>query len=304
MRKSRVAAGAIALLLVAAGCAPSSSAATGDRLSVVTAFYPLQYVVEQVGGDEVSVKNLTKPGVEPHDLELTAKQVASVATADLVVYEKGFQAAVDSVVAEQHPKRVVDTALVVPLHTTPGYTPEGKSAPTAPVDPHAWLDPRNMATYAGVVADQLSQARPASADAFHERANALVAQLSALDTAFTAGLADCRLRTFVTSHAAFGYLAERYGLEQVGISGLAPDTEPTPAHLAAVQTIAHEKGVTTIFSETLASPALADALAKDLGLRTDVLDPLEGITSQSRGADYPSVMRSNLSALREADGCL
>jgi zinc transport system substrate-binding protein len=116
-------------------------------------------------------------------------------------------------------------------------------------------------------------------------------------------LASCRLKVFVTSHAAFGYLAERYELQQVGIAGLTPDADPTPARLAEVQKIAQQQGVTTIFSETLASPALADALAKDLGLKTDVLDPLEGITSQSRGTDYPSVMRSNLSALRTANGC-
>ena len=120
---------------------------------------------------------------------------------------------------------------------------------------------------------------------------------------FSTGLATCQRTVFVTSHAAFGYLAERYGLEQVGITGLTPDAEPTPSHLAAVQKIAQQKGVTTIFSETLASPALADALAKDLKLKTDVLDPLEGITSASRGTDYPSVMRSNLSALRTAGGC-
>ena len=289
------------VLLVVSGCAPVGRPADG-RLSVVTAFYPLQYVAEQVGGEEVSVTNLTKPGVEPHDLELTARQVASVARADLVVYEKGFQAAVDSAVSEQHPARVLDVTTVVPLRTTPGSVGEGKAAGAA-VDPHAWLDPLSMSAYAEAVAQQLAQARPSSADAFRQRADALVAQMSELDRSFATGLSGCRLTTFVTSHAAFGYLAERYGLEQVGITGLAPDLEPTPAHLAAVQKIAQEKGVTTIFSETLASPALADALAKDLGLTTDVLDPLEGITSQSRGTDYPSVMRSNLSALREANGC-
>ncbi|HET7725626.1 MAG TPA: metal ABC transporter substrate-binding protein, partial [Propionibacteriaceae bacterium] len=224
------------VLLVVAGCAPASPAA-GGRLSVVTAFYPLQYVAEQVGGDQVSVSNLTKPGVEPHDLELTARQVASVARADLVLYEKGFQAAVDSVVTEQHPRRVLDVTQVVPLRTTPGYVGEGKAA-GAVMDPHSWLDPRTMASYADAVAEELSRARPDAADAFRQRAAVLVAQLSDLDTAFATGLSSCRLTTFVTSHAAFGYLAERYGLEQVGITGLAPDMEPTPAHLAAVQKIA------------------------------------------------------------------
>jgi len=293
---------ALSLVLLAAGCTSSTAGGAGT-LKVVVAFYPLQYVVEQVGGDQVSVTNLTKPGVEPHDLELTAKQVASVAFADLVFYEKGFQAAVDSAVDTEKPKRVLDAASIVPLRTTPGFTGEATTPSTSALDPHTWLDPQTMIKYASAVAEHLSQARPDSAAAFQQRADALVAQLTTLDSEFSTGLASCRLKVFVTSHAAFGYLAERYGLEQVGITGLTPDAEPTPSRLAEVQKIAKEKGVTTIFSETLASPALADALAKDLGLKTDVLDPLEGITSQSRGNDYPSVMRSNLSALRTAGGC-
>lgn len=291
MKPVRLAIVALATVLAAAGCSVHSSAV--GQLKVVVAFYPLQYVVEQVGGDLVSVTNLTKPGVEPHDLELTAKQVASVATADLVFYEKGFQAAVDAAVAEQRPKRVLDATTVVPLRAT------GQNG----LDPHTWLDPRTMIAYATAVADELSQVLPAGSVGFHESADQLIAKLSTLDTDLSRGLSQCRIRTFVTSHAAFGYLAERYGLEQVGITGLSPDAEPTPARLAAVQKVAQEKGVTTVFSEALASPALADALAKDLGLKTDVLDPLEGITSESRGTDYPSVMYSNLSALRTAGGC-
>jgi zinc transport system substrate-binding protein len=160
-----------------------------------------------------------------------------------------------------------------------------------------------MVTYAKAVAEQLALARPAQAAAFRQRADTLAASLTTLDTEFRTGLARCDRTAFVTSHAAFGYLAERYGLEQVGITGLSPDAEPTPARLAEVQQVAKAKGVTTIFSETLASPALANALAKDLGLTTDVLDPLEGITDRSRGTDYPAVMRSNLAALEKANGC-
>jgi zinc transport system substrate-binding protein len=266
----------------------------------VVAFYPLQYVTDQVGGDQVNATSLTQPGVEPHDLELTAKQVASLAKADLVFYEKGFQAAVDAAVAEQKPARVLDATALVPLRVTTGFDAAlGSSA----LDPHSWLDPTTLITYAKAVADQLSVARPEQAAAFRQRADTLAASLTTLDTEFRTGLARCDRTAFVTSHAAFGYLSERYGLEQVGITGLSPDAEPTPARLAEVQKVARSKGVTTIFSETLASPALANALAKDLGLRTDVLDPLEGITDQSRGTDYPAVMRSNLAALEKANGC-
>jgi len=303
MKLLRLSAVVLSLLLVATGCSSTASGGGTGKLNVVVAFYPLRYVVEQVGGDQVSVSNLTLPGAEPHDLELTAKQVASVGSADFVFYERGFQAAVDSAIDTQKPKRVLDGASIVPLRTTPGFAGEAVTPSTSALDPHTWLDPQTMITYASAVAEQLSQARPDASVAFQQRADALVKQLTALDGEFSTGLASCRLKVFVTSHAAFGYLAERYGLQQVGIAGLTPDAEPTPARLAEVQKIAQQQGVTTIFSETLASPALADALAKDLGLKTDVLDPLEGITSQSRGTDYPSVMRSNLSALRTANGC-
>ncbi|MGV8847937.1 MAG: metal ABC transporter substrate-binding protein [Propionibacteriaceae bacterium] len=299
MKALRAAAAVLTFLLVATGCS-TRPPADPSRLTVVVAFYPLQYVTDQVGGDQVNVTSLTQPGVEPHDLELTAKQVASLATADLVFYEKGFQAAVDAAVDDQKPARVLDATALVPLRVTTGFDAEqGSSA----LDPHSWLDPTTLITYAKAVAEQLAVARPEQATAFRQRADTLAASLTTLDTEFRTGLARCDRTAFVTSHAAFGYLAERYGLEQVGITGLSPDAEPTPARLAEVQKVAQSKGVTTIFSETLASPALANALAKDLGLRTDVLDPLEGITDQSRGTDYVSVMRSNLAALEKANGC-
>ena len=303
MKALRLSAVVLSLLLVATGCSSSAAGSGTGKLNVVVAFYPLQYVVQQVGGDQVSVTNLTQPGVEPHDLELTAKQVAAVGSADLVFYERGFQAAVDSAVDTQTPRQVLDGASIVPLRTTPGFSGEAAAPDTSALDPHTWLDPQTMIKYASVVAQRLAQARPDAAADFQTRADALVKELTTLDSEFSTGLASCQRTVFVTSHAAFGYLAQRYGLEQVGIAGLTPDAEPTPSRLAEVQKIAQQKGVTTIFSETLASPALADALAKDLGLKTDVLDPLEGVTSASRGTDYPSVMRSNLAALRTANGC-
>ena len=305
MKALRLSAVVLSLLLMATGCSSSATGSGTGKLNVVVAFYPLQYVVQQVGGDQVNVTNLTQPGVEPHDLELTAKQVAAVGSADLVFYERGFQAAVDSAVDTQQPKQVLDGATIVPLRATPGFTGEAATPDpsTSALDPHTWLDPQTMITYASAVAERLAKARPDAAADFQTRADALVKALTTLDTDFSTGLASCQRTVFVTSHAAFGYLAERYGLEQVGIAGLTPDAEPTPSRLAEVQKIAQQKGVTTIFSETLASPALANALASDLGLKTDVLDPLEGITSASRGTDYPSVMRSNLTALRTANGC-
>ncbi|MDR1766847.1 MAG: metal ABC transporter substrate-binding protein [Propionibacteriaceae bacterium] len=272
------------------GCAgaseQSSGASDSARAEIVVADYPLQYVVEQL--TDLPVANLTAPGVEPHDLELTPQQVRQVQEASLVVYQSGFQAAVDDAVAQVRPDgpSVDASASFEPLTTSDG------------VDPHFWLSPKNLIPVAQAVAAQLSDAdsEAAKLQAFTDRMNKLDADLRD-------GLADCQRQTFVTTHAAFGYLARDYGLEQVAIAGLDPNNEPSAARLAEVRATAEKTGVTTIFYETLASDAVAKSLADDLGLATDVLDPVEGVTSASRGDDYAEIMEANLAALRKANGC-
>ncbi len=170
-------------------------------------------------------------------------------------------------------------------------------------DPHVWLDPTNVAEIADHTAQLLSQLQPENADAFTANAQQLRSELTSLDADFASGLANCRTNTFITSHTAFGYLAARYGLDQVGISGLSPEEEPSPARIAQVQQIATERDVTTIFYETAVSPKVSQAIASDLGLATDVLDPIETLSSDSRGSDYIEVMNSNLDSLRKANGC-
>jgi zinc transport system substrate-binding protein len=175
--------------------------------------------------------------------------------------------------------------------------------PQTGLDPHVWLDPANVATIGQEFAHRLGILDPTHAADFTRNAADLTRRLDDLGTAFRTGLADCARTTFITTHAAFGYLARRYGLNQLGVSGLTPDAEPSPARIAEVQRQARENSVTTIFYETLISPAVARSIAGDLGLKTDVLDPIEGITDQSRGRDYLAVMRSNLTALEAANGC-
>jgi zinc transport system substrate-binding protein len=295
-----------ALFLVSACGAQSGAAGSTQpgQLNIVAAFYPFQFVAERVAGDHATVTSLTAPGAEPHDLELTPRQVADVTTADLVIYEKSFQAAVDEAVAQSGNPNVLDTATVVPLQPlSEGGTQDQLSGSGAGMDPHVWLDPTNMITITDAVAQRLVGTDPAHAADYQANAKALDTQLQALDESYRSGLKTCRLREFITTHEAFGYLAREYDLTQVGINGLSPESEPSPARIAEVQTIAREHHVTTIFYETLVSPAVAEAVAQDLGLKTDVLDPLEGITDTSRGSDYLSVMRSNLTALRTANGC-
>jgi len=303
-----------AALLLAAGCggAATGAGAAGarsDQLEVVTGLYPLAFVAERVAGNHAVVANLTQPGAEPHDLELTPRQVGSLATADLVVYERTLQPAVDEAVAQSGAQAVLDTTTVVPLQPLDGAAHDhgdaGEHAEDEDqgLDPHVWLDPTNLATIGDAVAHQLGDADPAHAADYQAGAAELRQDLQGLDAAYRSGLADCSRTEFVTTHAAFGYLARRYGLTQIGISGLSPELEPSPARVAEVQREVAEHGLTTVFYETLVSPAVARSIAGDLGLRTDVLDPVEGITPESRGQDYLAVMRANLAALQEAGGC-
>ncbi|GAB3702312.1 metal ABC transporter substrate-binding protein [Mariniluteicoccus flavus] len=297
-------------LLLAAGCGGTQGAATQPgQLTVVAAFYPLQYASERVAGSAAKVESLTQPGAEAHDLELTPKQIASLSSADVVVYQKGFQPAVDKAIEQAKPKKVVDVASVVTFTTTEaqdeGHGTAGHDHDHSKdaSDPHTWLDPQNMVAITRAVNEALATAKPDQKDAFATNAAATTRELTELDTAFTSGLKTCKRKEFITSHAAFGYLAKRYGLEQIGIRGVSPDEEPSPTRIAQVHQLATEHNVTTIFYETLVSPAVAESVARDLKLKTDVLDPLEGITDKSRGKNYVEVMKSNLTALRAANEC-
>lgn len=308
-------------LLLASACGTGAQPSDGEpgQLTIVTAFYPFQFVSERVAGASAEVISLTAPGADPHDLELSPGQLIDISEADLVIYQSGFQPAVDEAVAQNAPEHVIDVAEVVTLQPVPEHGAEEHDEHGAEeehaaeeeagseehdhgeTDPHAWLDPENMVAVTEAVAAELATVAPDSE--VQAGADRLVADLQQLDSDFSEGLATCERREFITSHAAFGYLATRYDLTQIGISGISPDAEPSPARLAEIHAEAEEHGVTTIFTETLASPALAEALAGDLGLRTDVLDPLEGLTDQSRGSDYIAVQQANLEALRAAGGC-
>ncbi|MCF2530590.1 metal ABC transporter substrate-binding protein [Yinghuangia soli] len=310
------------LLLTGCGSGDKADAASGSgSVDVVAAFYPLKFVAQQVGGPDVKVSSLTKAGAEPHDLELNPKQVAAVSDADVMVYLKGLQPAVDKAVEQNKPKNVVDAAALSPLeeHGTEvdgadehGHAEgegekhtedDGHDHSVADgADPHIWLDPERLAAVAAGVGETLAKADPAHADGYRTRAAEFKTKLDALDQEYKTGLATCQRKDFVTSHAAFGYIAERYGLNEIAINGVNPKSEPSPARIADLQKLVKEKGVTTVFFETLASPKTAETLARDTGVSTAVLDPIEGIKDESKN-DYFSVMRANLDALRKALGC-
>jgi zinc transport system substrate-binding protein len=286
----------------------------GDGPTVLASFYPLQYATQRIAGDRAEVTGLTPPGAEPHDLELGPKDVGKIADADVVVYLKGFQPSVDEAVTNEGADAAVDVSTAAELDLTAadhGHEEEehaeeegGEHAEEeGGRDPHFWLDPTRLAAVSTEIADRLAAADPDGAATYRANADALRGELTALDTEFRTGLATCGSKEIVTSHQAFGYLARRYGLTQVGIAGLSPDAEPAPADLARVTDFVREHQVRTIYYETLVSPAVAETVAKETGARTAVLDPLEGLTSESAGDDYPSVMRANLEQLREGQAC-
>ncbi|MFJ8014034.1 metal ABC transporter substrate-binding protein [Streptomyces sp. NPDC096339] len=306
-----VALGATALT----ACSGASAAGGGKdgKLDVMASFYPMQFLAEQIGKDHVKVSTLTKPGVEPHDLEITPKQTAQLGEADVVLYLKTLQPAVDKAVAQSGVKNVVDAGTLTDLevhgasghdhaHEGEGEAGHDHGHDEGGKDPHVWLDPAKYAQIAKGVGAALEKSDPDHGADYRKNTDELVSKLTALDTEFKDGLRNTASKTFITTHSAFGYLAERYGLDQEGISGVDPESEPSPARMKELQALAKQENVSTVFFETLASDKTAKSLATDTGLKTDVLDPLEGITDKSQGADYFEVMRSNLKNLQKALG--
>lgn len=275
-----------ALLLVVLAACGGSEEPDDSRRSIVTAFYPLTFVATSVAGDEANVSSITPAGVEPHDLELTAAQVRRVSEADLLIYVgQGFQPALDRLVPE-----VANTLDVLTVR------PPGARAD----DPHIWLDPSLMVGMTDTVVSAMGSVDPANAETYRENGDELIARINGLDDSFSNGLSRCERRTIVTTHESFGYLADRFNLEQVGIAGIDPDQEPSARRLNEVAEIVEARGITTIFFETLLPEDLADTVAAETGAGTAVLDPLE---SPPATGDYISAMRANLSALRTALGC-
>ena len=292
---------AVAPLIIAtlalSGCGSSAARVNGTqdgKLAVVASFYPLQYATQQVGGDFVEVTSLTKPGAEPHDVELTPRDVASVSKASLVVYALGLQSAVDKAVTSQADDRSLDVTPAANLNLT---------LASGATDPHFWLDPQRYSAVATTIAERLGQLDPAHRSDYAKNATLFAGKLERLGQELTTGLAGCQRKDIVTSHSAFGYFAQRFGMTQVAINGLSPDQEPTAGALATVSAYARSHQVTTIYAETLVSPAIAATVAKESGATLATLDPIEGLTEKSKGKDYFEVMRSNLKALQAGQGC-
>ncbi|ANS77478.1 Zinc ABC transporter, periplasmic-binding protein ZnuA [Serinicoccus hydrothermalis] len=326
-RRSRalVLASTLALGLSACGSGSTDGGADAEGsadLQVVASFYPVQYLVERVAGEHAEVSSLTAPGVDPHSLELSPRDVGSLGDADLVVYSAGMQAAVDDAVESQVDDTALDVAPAADLLSVSeteeehaGHSEEGdedrehegdeghEGHDHGSEDPHFWLDPERYGHVVEAIADRLVEVDPDHAADYEANAASVVEDLDALDADFEQGLADCTSRDLVTTHEAFGYLAERYDLHQMGITGISPEAEPSAARLAEISSQVEELGVTTIYAEPILTNAIARTVAQETGTRVLTLDPLGGITEESAGEDYLEVMRANLEALSDGLGC-
>ena len=304
----------IAASLILAACSSTQETATPQettevatkKIQIVAGFYPLAYAAEGIAGDLAEVVSLAGPGVEPHDLELTPGDVAKINDADLIVYIPEFIPALDAVVKTLDQSKVINATQGITLISGDSHSHEGEEAHSeeeghsdeSATDPHIWLNPSNMVLIGNSIAQALSALT--SDSAINENRSGFENALTTLASDYTAKLANCSIKALVVSHEAFGYIANAYGFEQVGISGLSPEAEPSPARLAEVAKIAKAENATTIYYESLVDPKVAKTLADELKITAEMLDPLE---SPPASGDYLSVMQQNLDTLVKGQVC-
>lgn len=298
----------VVLAIAGVGCSRGGTDVADGKVGVVAAFYPVAAAAQVVGGKCVSVTNLTPAGAEPHDLELVPDQVDKMQDAEVVfVMGHGFQPAVEKAAGQRD-------GLTVKLLDRLGIDSAGRkvadevkgTVPVNALDPHVWLDPALYSRLVDAVTAELVKVDPRCRATFERNAMRYKVGIDQVGREYADGLRDCKRRTIVTAHEAFGYLAQQYGLRQEGITGISPDEEPNAQRLADLADLVRKQHVTTVFTEELVSPKVADALAREAGgIRTETLNPLEGLTDQevARGDDWASVMRANLTKIRAALGC-
>lgn len=296
-------------LLTGCGTQQADTAAGDGRLRVLTSFYPMYDFACKIGGDCIDVTNMVPSGTEPHDWEPSTNDLKNLEKADVFIYNGADMEpwADDLLVSRSDTLRVVEASENVELRTTDGehehaHEHEGADHHHGDFDPHVWLDPENAKIEMEAIRDALCAADPENSTVFQSNYEKYAAELDALDAEFREKLSSLPNRTIVVAHEAFGYLCDAYGLTQVGIEGLSPDSEPDPGRMAEVIDFVREHSISTIFFEELVSPKVAEAIASETGAQAKMLSPLEGLSDEqaAAGADYFSVMHDNLAALMEA----
>jgi zinc transport system substrate-binding protein len=296
-----------------------------DRLSVYASFFPMYDFAVKIGGERVDAVNMVPTGVEPHDWEPGTADIAGLTGADVFIYNGAdMEHWVEDVLESLRNDRlaVVEASSGIELmeghhhdhdhddhdhededehddHDEDHDEPEGHDDhEEGGHDPHVWLNPRHAKIQMRNIRDALKLADPDGAGYYDANYDKYAAMLDELDAEFTGALAEHAGKDIIVAHQAFGYLCAAYGLNQVPIEGLAPDSEPSPARMAEVIEFAREHSISVIFFEELVSPKVAETIAEAIGARTDVLNPLEGLGEDSPAdADYFSIMRANLQAI-------
>jgi zinc transport system substrate-binding protein len=278
----------------------ASAVTRGLKLQVTASFYPLYYFAGVIGGSHADVQNITPAGAEPHDFEPTSQDIARIEKGDLLILNGGLEAWGDKIRSELAgtKERVVIAGEGM---LTRQVVEEGRTAQ----DPHVWLSPQLAKKEVERILDGYRTADPGNRADYEAQTKNLQDRLDLLDAAYRTGLSHCRQTDIVTSHAAFGYLAQAYGLNQVAVAGLSPDAEPSAKDLADIANLAREKHIQYIFFESLVSPKLSQTIADEIGAKTLVLDPIEGLTDEqiSQGKTYFTIMQDNLVNLETALEC-
>lgn len=294
-------------LIILGGCGaplPAVPAATGpstqteiqagQKVKVITSFYPLYEIARRVGGEYVDVQNLVPPGAEPHDYEPTPKDISRILESHILfVNGGGLEPWFEKISSEFQGRsvRIIDASKL--------------SGDVIPGDPHYWLDPIYYVKEVDRFEQTLSEVDPSHRDFYSANALKFTGELTSLSDDFQNGLRNCSFHEFVTNHAAFGYLARRYDIKMIPITGLSPEAEPSPKTLAALTDLLRGKNIRYILVETLVSPKIAETLAREVGAKTLVLNPLEGLLGEdiALGQNYVTVMRQNLHTLQIAMDC-
>lgn len=283
-----------------AGCTAKSSGADDQgKLSVTTSFYPLYDFAKKVGGERISLTNLTPAGTEPHDWEPTSKDIIRLEKADVFLYNgAGMEHWVDQVLATLSSEKLLSVEVSQGISLL-DETEDVSGKPLMSVDPHIWLSIPRAKEEMRTIKEAFCKADPEGASIYEANYQKYAAEFDALDAEFRETLGALPNKNIVVAHQAFSYLCADYGLNQVAIEGLAADSEPDPARMKEIIDFARENGVKVIYFEELVSPKVAETIAAEIGAKTAVLNPLEGLTQEQldKGEDYLSIMRQNLATL-------
>lgn len=273
-----------------------------DRIQIVTSFYPLYFFASQIALNNAEIHNITPAGAEPHDYEPTARDMANIENSKLLIVNGGkFEGWTNSV------KSVIDDKKTLILNIQENLTNQNTIRSNEELqDPHYWLSPVLAKEEIILIRDNLIAVDPNNANYYNINSKILLDKLEALNIIFKTELSRCEKKDIITSHSAFGYLARQYGFNQISISGLSPDEEPSAKKLIEVASFAKNNNVNYIFFESLVSPKLSNTIAREIGAKTLVLNPIEGLTDSeiAHGENYFTVMQDNLTNLKLALQCL